>query len=225
MRLVIWILLLVPVICSAQPLSFKGLTLGMTKNQVEDLLRSSRWIEVFGVERDTLGWGESTFLAADGYGMHLTRDLLRDSLIVRSKQRASDTFSSWACEARVCYGFDKAHVVFSGSSDTSRLNAVTIISPPFDTSQSVGVKRYVRAVFATLVGLYGEPYVVDKLFAPINAQTMDSFLSGSEWNVASWIWLPGERGGGLPGSAIIVMIRQTSLEPFVEVTVSMSAKL
>lgn len=221
MRKVIWLLLLVPVVCSAQALSFKGLTLGMSRAQVDSLLWATRWCNLIDSESNSLRDRESAFLGADKYALKKSS---RDSEIARSRKRALDTFSLWACESGYCFGFDQVHVVFSGNSDTSRLLAMSILSPPFDVSQTGDVRMHMYAAYTTLVRLYRQPTELSDLFEPINTESMGEFASGSQRRIADWVWLRGERGVGLPPCGISLSIGQATARGMAQVKVFMSSK-
>jgi hypothetical protein len=221
MRWCLVILLFAPAWCAAQPLSFKGLTLGMTRSQVDQLLRASRWCNSMDSESDRLGDRESAFLGADGY---LLKRLPYDSAIVRSRRRALDTFSLWACESGSCFGFDQVHVVFSSNSDTGRLLAMSILSPPFEVNQTSDVRMYMLTAYAALVRLYGQPTELSNLFEPINTGSMAEFASGSRRRIADWVWLRGERGAGAPPCGVSLSIGQAPIRRMAQVKVFVSSR-
>jgi hypothetical protein len=177
MRIIIALFLLTPSLCFAQrSVDFKGLRVGMSLGELNNLIRSTPWGRKFGDNRDEPFENSpySTILTADTY----------DSF---EEPSPPHPFHKWICLGQDCLYWQ--YVDFVMPEDT--ITYFSILSQPVFEENLNDLVRFTNEILPTVRGQLGNPVrLTGSTIVRLNKAIM-AMKSLPDWNaisIAEWRW-------------------------------------
>lgn len=155
-------------------LSFKGLQLGMTNDQIDSLVRTSRWGYIYSTDQNAPDTAILLMMGVDG---HKSDD-----------ERLRDTFANIGCKGSDCASFG---LVLAFLRD-GHLSQIFINEQSYSIDDASDLVFSARMTLEAITRKYGKPTTLDAKLDKVTRRDLLRIGDDFKPYVARWIWKDGK---------------------------------